>query len=188
MFTFQQAFRRVVGLTLAALLIGVSGPVAASSAAEIDADVDAALTRLYREVPGTRDLASRARGVLVFPSVVKGGLLVGGQYGEGALRKGNRTAGYYNIAAVSYGLQAGAQTFGYALFLMSQDALDYLARSDGWEIGTGPSVVVLDEGLAKALTSTTVREDVYAVIFGQEGLMAGLGIQGSKISPIEPGR
>jgi lipid-binding SYLF domain-containing protein len=188
MFGFKRSLRLAVGIALAALLVGASASVAAASAADIDADVDAALAKLYREVPGTKDLASPAKGVLMFPSVIKGGFLVGGQFGEGALRKGGRTAGYYNIAAVSYGLQAGAQSFGYALFLMSNDALDYLARSDGWEIGTGPSVVVVDEGLAKTISSTTTREDVYAVVFGQKGLMGGVGLQGSKITPIEPGR
>jgi lipid-binding SYLF domain-containing protein len=188
MLGFKRSLRLAAGIALAALLVGASSSVAAASAADIDADVDAALGKLYREVPGAKDLASRAEGVLVFPSVIKGGFLVGGQFGEGALRKGGRTAGYYNIAAVSYGLQAGAQSFGYALFLMSNDALDYLVRSDGWEVGTGPSVVVLDEGLARTISSTTAREDVYAVVFGQKGLMGGVGLQGSKITPIEPGR
>ena len=99
---------------------------------------------------------------------------------------GGKTIGYYNTVAASYGFQAGAQSFGYALFFMTDDALEYLANSEGWEIGVGPSVVVVDEGMAKSLTTTTAKDGVYAFFFGQEGLMAGLGIQGSKISRITP--
>jgi lipid-binding SYLF domain-containing protein len=111
--------------------------------------------------------------------------MFGAQYGEGALRKGNKTVGYYNTLAASYGLQAGAQQFGYVLFFMNDAALAYLDKSEGFEIGSGPSVVVLDEGMGKTMTSTTLSQDVYAVIFNQKGLMGGLGLQGSKISKIQ---
>jgi len=124
-------------------------------------------------------LVAQARGILVFPKVVKGGFLVGGEYGEGALRLGGQTVSYYNIAAVSYGLQAGPQEFGYALVFMADAALQYLERSEGFEIGVGPSIVV-DEGVAKTLTSTTAREDVYTFIFGQEGLMGGWACRGRR--------
>ena len=107
------------------------------------------------------------------------------QYGKGALREGGQTVGYYNTAAASYGLQAGVQSCGYAMFFMSSEALGYLKKSSGWEIGVGPSVVVVDEGTARALTTTTAKEGIY-VFFGQEGLMAGLGVQGSKITQIHP--
>lgn len=179
----------VVGAAFVAgllLLGGVPKPAIAASAVQIDADVDAALARLYREVPSAADLAERAAGVLVFPSVVKGGLMVGGQYGNGALRQHGRTTGYYQTAAVSYGFQAGAQTFSYALFFMSEGALGYLDESGGWEIGTGPSLVVLDDGMAQSFSSTTIQHDIYAFVFGQQGLMAGAGLQGSKISRIDP--
>jgi len=126
----------------------------------------------------------RARGVLVFPSIVKAGFMFGGQMGDGVLMTKGRTAGYYNSLAASYGLQAGIQVFGYALFFMNDGALSYLDKSDGWEIGVGPSIVVVDAGVGKSLTSTTITQDVYAFIFDQKGLMAGLGIQGSKITKI----
>ena len=172
---------------VAALAVLALMPIRAmGSEASINRDVDAALAKLYREVPAAKRLAERAKAVLVFPSVLKGGLIVGGQYGEGALRKGGKTVGYYSTAAVSYGLQAGAQSFGYALFFMNDGALKYLDQSDGWEIGVGPSVVVVDQGMAKTLTTTTAKKDIYAFIFGQEGLMAGLGLQGSKITRIKP--
>jgi lipid-binding SYLF domain-containing protein len=110
---------------------------------------------------------------------------VGGRYGEGVLYKGGKVAGYYNTAGASYGLQAGAQKYGYALFFMTDSALAYLGKSDGFEIGVGPSVVVMDEGKAKSLTTTTAKDDVYAFISSQSGLMAGLGLQGNKITKLE---
>jgi len=172
----------VLGAVL--LLTQGSGVARAASAAGIDADVDAALMKLYEEQPVAKMLAEKAVAVLVFPNMVKAGFLVGAQYGEGALLKKGRTVGYYNSVAASYGLQAGAQTFGYVLFLMTNSAVHYLNRSAGWEIGVGPSIVVADEGIARTLTSTTLKPDVYAFIFDQKGLMAGLGIQGSKITKI----
>ena len=171
-----------------ALLAGGPTPLAAASAADIDRDANAALAKLYRGSPAAKRLAEKAVAVLIFPSVVKGGLIVGGQYGDGALRKRGKTVGYYSTAAVSYGLQAGAQSFGYALFFMTDSALKYLDRSEGWEIGVGPSVVVVDQGMAKTLTSTTAQDDIYAFIFGQKGLMAGVGLQGSKITRMQPDR
>lgn len=174
----------------AALALATAAPVPAlaASAAQIDAEAATALAKLYQEVPAAKALGAKATAVLIFPSVVKGGLLVGGQFGEGVLRKGGKSIGYYSTAAVSYGLQAGAQTFGYALFFMTNAALRHLEETDGWEIGSGPSVVVLDEGMARSLTSSTARDDIYAFIFGQKGLMAGVGLQGSKITKIQPER
>lgn len=157
----------------------------AGTAKEIDGDVDSALQKLYESVPAAKELSKSAKGILVFPNIVKGGLIVGGQYGEGALRIGGKTTGYYNSAAVSYGLQAGVQSFGYVVFFMTDRTLDYFRKSEGWEIGVGPSVVVVDEGVAKSLTTTTAKSDIYAFIFGQQGLMAGLGLQGSKITRIQ---
>lgn len=172
---------------ITAILIAL-GPLSAlaDKAAEIDRDVDAAMHKLYGDSPAAIELAKIAKGILIFPNVIKAGLLVGGQYGEGALRVGGRTVGYYSTVAASYGLQAGAQSFAYVMLFMTDSALDHLERSDGWEIGAGPSVVVVDEGLARSLSTTSVREDVYVFIFGQKGLMAGVGVQGSKISPITP--
>ena len=113
-------------------------------------------------------------------------MIVGGQYGQGALRIGGKTAGYYNTVAASYGLQAGVQSFGYAMFFMTDEGLKYLNNSAGWEIGVGPSVVVVDEGLASSMTTTTTQDDIYVFFFDQKGLMAGLGLQGSKITQINP--
>jgi lipid-binding SYLF domain-containing protein len=164
-----------------------TGGQLAGSATDITRESNAALQNLYASNPEARQLGKRAKGILVFPGIVKAGFLVGAQYGSGgALFKNGRTAGYYNIAAASYGLQAGVQSFSYALFFMDNDSLNYLNKSEGWEIGVGPSIVVVDKGMARSLSSTTVQNGVYAFTFGQEGLMAGLGLQGSKITRIHP--
>ena len=174
---------------VAAILISVfmvSQAAMAETAKELDRKVDAALKTLYSGSPAAKNLGKIAKGILVFPRIVKGGLVVGGQYGEGALRKNGKTAGYYRTVAASYGLQLGVQAFGYALFFIDESALDYLDKSDGWEVGVGPSIVLVDQGMAKSLTTTTAKEDVYAFFFDQKGLMAGLGLQGSKITRIQP--
>ncbi len=154
--------------------------------AHIDSDVDTALGKLYSTTPAAKKLAKSAKGILVFPSVVKAGFIGGAQFGVGALRKHGRSVGYYNIAAGSYGLQAGAQSFDYVMFFMKSSALDYLNSVAGWEIGVGPSIVLVDAGVAKTLTTTTAKDDVYAFISDQKGLMGGLGIQGSKITKYTP--
>jgi lipid-binding SYLF domain-containing protein len=166
------------------LLFSAQAAVAATKA-EINRDVDSALKKLYKSIPAAKELSGSAKGILVFPGIVKGGLIVGGQYGEGALRVQGKTAGYYSTSAVSYGLQAGGQKFGYALFFMTDSALDYLSKSEGWEIGSGPSIVVVDKGTAGSLTTTTAKSDVYAFFFSQKGLMAGIGLQGTKITRIK---
>ncbi|WP_300455535.1 lipid-binding SYLF domain-containing protein [Desulfobacula sp.] len=172
-------------LTIAALFF-TTGVAFAETAAVIDSEVDVAIAKLYEGSPAAKELSRVAKGMLVFPNVIKAGLLVGAQYGQGALRAGNKTMGYYNTVAASYGLQAGAQSFGYAMFFMTDDALAYLKNSSGWEIGVGPSIVVVDEGLARSLTTTTAKDDIYVFFFDQKGLMAGLGVQGSKITQIHP--
>jgi lipid-binding SYLF domain-containing protein len=183
--TMRRTILRALVLAAVLILTQGNGVARAASAAGIDADVDAALMKLYEEQPAAKMLARKAVAVLVFPNMVKAGFLVGAQYGEGALLKKGRTVGYYNSVAASYGMQAGAQSFGYVLFLMTPSAVQYLNRSGGWEIGVGPSVVVADEGIARTLTSTTLKSDVYAFIFDQKGLMAGAGLQGSKITKIK---
>lgn len=156
------------------------------SAAKLGKDAQAALSKLYAKTPAAKSLGAKATAILVFPSVTKAGLLVGGQYGEGALLKGGKAVAFYNTTGASYGLQAGAQTYGYALFLMNDKAVQGLDSAQGFEVGVGPSVVLMDEGMAKSTTTTTIKDDIYAFIFSQKGLMAGLGVQGNKISRIQP--
>ena len=174
-----------LSLVLATTLGPAAQPVAAATAAQLNADGHAALQRLYAQSARAVRVSKNAHAILVFPKIVKAGLLIGGQGGEGVLFIQGKPVGYYKIHAVSYGLQAGGQTFSYALFLMNDKALTYLEKSDGWAIGAGPSVVVVDKGAAKSTTSTTIAKDVYAFPFGQSGLMAGMGLEGSKISRVK---
>ncbi len=182
--------RRSVLVTASTLLGGAfaaSHPAHAASAKQINLDAGRALHLLYLKQPKARELSKSAVAILVFPKIIKAGLLIGGQSGDGALLVGGKTEAYYNISAASFGLQAGAQTFAYALFFMNASSLEYLRKSDGWAIGSGPSVVVVDKGAAASMTSTTLTQDVYAFAFGQRGLMAGIGLEGSKITHITPG-
>jgi len=158
----------------------------AASASAIDRDATAALNDLYKKNPGAKALGDKAVAVLVFPSIVKGGFIIAGQYGDGALRKRGKTVAYYRSLAASYGFQAGIQAYGYVLFFMDDASIKYLDNSEGWELGTGPSLVILDEGFGKNLSTTTLQKGVYAFIFDQKGLMGGIGIQGSKITKINP--
>ena len=158
----------------------------ASKASELDHAAEDALQRLYATDPDARKVDERAKAVLIFPRILKAGLLIGGQGGDGVLLIGGKPAGYCNISAASYGLQAGGQQFSHALFFLTESALGYLERSHGWAIGSGPSVVVVDRGAAKSFTTTTLTQDVYAFPFGQSGSMAGIGIEGSKITEITP--
>ena len=168
-----------------ALPMAASAPAFAASKAELESSSKQALNQLVSQNPGAKALNAKAVAVLVFPKVTKAGLGVGGQFGEGVLWRKGKASGYYNTAGASYGLQAGAQQFGYAMFFMNQKALDSLSSTQGFEVGVGPSVVVMDEGKAKNITSGTLTEDIYAFIFSQKGLMAGLGIQGNKITKSE---
>jgi len=158
----------------------------AVSASAIDRSATQSLSTLYKNTPGAKALADKAVAVLVFPSIVKGGFIIAGQFGDGALRKNGKTVAYYRSLAASYGFQAGIQAFGYVLFFMDDASLQYLNNTDGWELGTGPSLVVLDAGFGKVLSTTTLQSGVYAFIFDQRGLMGGIGIQGSKITKINP--
>lgn len=180
----KKALRTVLLLGAIAALVSVPFALAASRA-ELDRNGAAALKTLYSVQPEAKKLGAKAKAILVFPNMVKAGFMFGGQMGEGVLLKSGRPAGYYNSVGASYGLQIGAQKFGYALFFMNAEALNYLDSSNGWEVGVGPSIVVIDEGKGKAMTSTTVTHDVYAFIFSQKGLMGGLGIQGTKITKLD---
>ena len=187
--SMQQVFQVGIIMVVAVILLVLPRiALAAATAKSINRDVDNALQNLYQTTPAAKDLSKIAKGILVFPSIIKGGLIVGGQYGEGALRVGGKTTGYFKTVSASYGLQAGAQSFGYALFFIDRKGLDYLKKSSGWEIGVEPSLVIVDEGMARTLSTTTVKSGIYAFFFNQKGLMAGLTIQGSKITKITPGK
>jgi lipid-binding SYLF domain-containing protein len=172
---------------VAAIMLAMAPSAAyAADAATLSRDAQAALNDLYAKVPAAKSIGAKAHAVLVFPKITKAGLGVGGQFGDGALIKGGKAVGYYNTTGLSTGLQAGAQQYGYAMFFMNDGALKQLDKAEGFEVGVGPSIVVMDEGKAKSATTTTAKDDIYAFIFSQKGLMAGLGLQGNKITKIAP--
>ena len=173
-------------VTAAMAFMGAAGVAqAATTAEELDRDSSQALQELYKTNPLAADFAKKARAILVFPTIVKAGLVFGGAFGEGELKQGVKVDGYYNSITGSWGLQAGAQSYGYAVFLMNDKALNYIHQTSGWEIGVGPTVVVVDEGVAKNLSTSTQKDDAYAFIFDQQGLMAGVSLEGTKISRIK---
>ena len=170
---------------LPVLAVPPSSAIGAVTAAELDRDSEQALQDLYRRNPLAAAISKKAWAVLVFPNIIKAGLVFGGSYGEGLLREGTKSVGYYNSVSASWGLQAGAQSFGYAVFLMNRNAEEYINRSQGWEIGVGPTVVIVNEGIAKNLSTSTLKDDAYAFIFDQTGLMLGVSIEGTKITRIK---
>jgi lipid-binding SYLF domain-containing protein len=179
--------RRTAVLFLAlGILHAGAAPGRAASASEMTAAARAALNDLYRKTPAARTLGNSAKGVLVFPSITKGGFIFGAEFGNGVLFRRGRTSGYFNTTGISYGFQAGLQQYGYALFFMTDTALRYLNESKGFELGAGPSLTVVDEGFAKKMSTSTLRSDIYAFVFSQKGLMGGIGLQGTKITRFTP--
>ena len=181
--------RKFLALALVAATIApisIMSRANAATAEDLNHDAQQALQTLYKGNPTAEVISKHAKAILVFPNIVKAGLIFGGSYGEGVLFKGSNVSGYYNSVSGSWGLQAGAQSFGYAVFLMNNKAVKYLEKSNGWEIGTGPTVVIVDQGIAKNLTTSTLKDSAYAFIFDQQGLMAGISIEGTKISHIHP--
>ncbi|MCC6073853.1 YSC84-related protein [Pseudomonas sp. GCM10022188] len=180
-----KVWQALVGALISVLLAFSAATAHAADAAQLDKEAHAALQALYAKVPAAKVLGEKAKAILVFPSITKAGLVVGGQYGEGVLIQGGKTTGYYSTAGASYGLQAGVQKYGYAMMFMTDEAFQSLKKLEGFEVGVGPTVVVVDEGMARNATTSTMKEDIYAFVFSQKGLMAGIGIQGTKISKID---
>lgn len=174
---------------IAVVVIGtftiLSSAAQAATAENLNKDSNQALQTLVDANPVAAAVAKQAKAVLIFPNIVKAGLIFGGAYGEGVLKQNNKIEEYYNSVTASFGWQAGAQSYGYVVFLMSDNAIKYLHDTKGWEIGVGPTVVMVDSGVAKNLSTSSLKEDAYAFIFDQQGLMASLSIEGTKISPIK---
>ncbi len=173
-------------LVLIAISISSPGSTRGDSASEIDLKVTNSLKMLYDTIPGAKLLSKNAKGLLVFPKIVKFGFLAGTQIGDGALLKEGKPTDYYRSISASFGLQAGLRAFDYVLMFMDDKSLDYLDRSAGWELGSGPGIVVLNKGFAVSATSTTLRKGVYAFIFDHQGVMAGIELQGTKITKFKP--
>lgn len=163
---------------------GAAAQARADSAAAIEAKVNRALEQLLATVPGARELNETAKGVLIMPDVVKAGLLLGGAYGEGALRVDGATVSYYSLAAASFGLQIGVQSTKQALFFMTDASLAQFRAAKGWEIGADAEVTFPGEGLRSGLDSTSHAAPVIGVVFGQDGILAGVSVQGGKYTPI----
>jgi lipid-binding SYLF domain-containing protein len=177
--------RRLFTTTLAALaLTAAATTVRADDAKVIDTKVRLAMEELFASVPGSQDLFNRANGVLIMPEVTKAGLIVGGAYGEGALLINGATTGYYSVAAASIGFQIGIQQTKHALFFLTQAALEKFRRADGWELGADAEFTVPDDGVNINVSTKTSNKPVILVVFGQDGLMAGVSMEGSKYSLI----
>jgi lipid-binding SYLF domain-containing protein len=183
----RQMFLALSLAIMGALPVSIAAGSQANAATtqDLDQDSNRALQTLYRTNPLAEEISRKARAILVFPNIVKAGFVFGGAYGEGELKQGSKIDGYYNSFTGSWGLQAGAQSYGYVVFLMNKRAVDYVHRTEGWEIGVGPTVVIVDQGVAKNLSTSTLKDDAYGFIFDQQGLMAGVSIEGTKISRIK---
>jgi lipid-binding SYLF domain-containing protein len=175
-------WKYTAGLTLATIALLAARTASADS---LTSDSRAALQQLVSQNPAAARVKAKSQAILVFPDVVKAGFIFGAQGGKGILFMHGQPSGRYRTVAASYGLQAGVQKYGYALFLMNQKAVDWVNNTRGWEIGTGPSVVIVDKGMARSLTTDTLHSGIYAFTFDQKGLMAGLGLQGSKIMRLD---
>ncbi|HEX3380608.1 MAG TPA: YSC84-related protein [Paraburkholderia sp.] len=159
--------------------------VDASKRQSIDASVDGTMSRLFTTVPGSRELVSKARGVLVFPSVLQAGFIVGGQYGEGSLRVGGATVGYYSTVSGSFGLQAGAQSKALIFLFMTQDSLDKFRNADGWSAGVDASVALVKVGANGAVDTNTATAPVQVFVLTNAGLMGDVSLQGTKVSRLK---
>ncbi|NDF11805.1 MAG: twin-arginine translocation pathway signal protein [Proteobacteria bacterium] len=177
--------QKIFSVIVMVFALVISSQVLAADAKDLDKDAKKSLTNLENSNPTAKHVASQAKAVLIFPNIVKAGLIFGGGYGEGVLQKDGVVDDYYNSVTASWGLQAGGQSYSYVVYLMTDKAVKYLKDSKGWEIGVGPTVVVVNEGVAKNLSTTALKEDAYAFIFGQQGLMAGVSLEGTKISKIK---
>lgn len=179
----------IVGLLPTRFPATMTEAVAAESDAakrhEIDAKVNATLSRLFETVKGSRELVAKANGVLVFPSVIKAGFVAGGEYGQGALRVGGKTVGYYSTAAASFGLQAGAQSKAVIFLFMTHDALNSFRNSKGWSVGGEGSVALVKVGANGQIDTTTATAPVQAIVLTNAGLMGDVSLSGTKVSRLK---
>jgi len=182
----KQARVKMFFIVCMALIIG-SFPVFsyAATASEIDASVNASLDRFVKEVKGAKEFLDAAKGVLIIPKVIQGGVVVGAEYGEGALRIGGKTVGYYNIASGSFGAQLGGQEKDIILVFMSKEVLKKFRTSKNWRAGVDAKVTLVNIGADESLDTTKFKQPVVGFVFGQKGLMAGATIEGSKFTKLK---
>ena len=177
---------RNIFTALVVALLALGGLLNANAAPpELEKDAQAALDALYAGSPGAQALGARAKAILVFPNVKKAAIVVGGQGGHGVMFKDGKPAGEYSLLGAQLGLEVGAQAFSYAVFFMSDRALDKLRAVKGFEIGADPNLVFADAGAGVQMSTASAQADVYTYVYGQKGLMAGISLQGSKISRVK---
>jgi len=190
----EEKMKRVPGIGKMALFIaaalivglGVADEGWAKTAKEINDNVNACLGRFYKQVPGGKDLAAKAKGVLVMPGVIKAGLIVGGEYGEGALRIEKRSAAYYNLAAGSVGFQIGGEAKDIVLLFMTDEALKQFQASKGWEAGVDANVALVKVGGGERVDFTKMNDPIIGFVFDVKGLMADISLKGAKFTKINP--
>lgn len=175
----------LINILFLSIFILIGQNAFAATAKEIDVSVDVALERFYKEVPGAKSFSSKANGILVFPSVIKAGIGIGGEYGEGALRVGGKTIDYYNTMAASIGFQLGAQAKSIVLLFMTNEALKAFRNSEGWKAGVDGSVALIELGMGDSLDTINAKDPIIAFIFGQKGLMYNLTLEGSKFNKLK---
>jgi len=180
---FKRLFSPVViCATIFLIFITASSTVTAASGKELDIKVDAAMARFYGEVDGGKEFAAAAKGILVFPRVLKAGIGIGGEYGEGALRVDGKMVAYYSTAAASIGFQLGAQAKTVILVFMEDAALKNFQGSAGWEIGVDGSVALVQVGAGASVDTTNIQDPIVGFVFNNKGLMYNLTLEGSKIT------
>ncbi|MEI6125438.1 MAG: YSC84-related protein [Pseudomonadota bacterium] len=157
----------------------------AKTAAEITADGNRTLKRFYKEVNGAKELTSSAKALLVMSGVTKAGFVVGGEYGQGSLRIGGKTRGYYNLVAGSYGFTFGAEQMDIIIAFMTDEALNQFKDVDGWEVGVTGNVAIIDVGGGKRLDTTSLQDPVVAFVFDAKGLMVDVSLKGAKFTKIK---
>jgi lipid-binding SYLF domain-containing protein len=176
--------RASLAMFAGAALLAASAPAMADTAAEIEQDVLRAESIMHDTVPGAKELSAHAKGVLIMPSVIKGGLIIGGSYGEGALKVAGVTEGFYSVTAASIGYQIGVQKTAHAVFFMTNEALDDFRNSEGWELGADAEFTVPGDGISLNLSTSAITAPVIAIVFAQDGLLAGASLEGAKISRV----
>jgi len=181
---------RIMSFLMATLMVmGFAAELVwAKTAGEIDASVNACLGRFYKQVPGGKELAAKAKGVLVMPGVIKAGLIVGGEYGQGALRINKRTAAYYNIASGSVGLQIGGESKDILVLFMTDDALKQFQASKGWEAGVDANVALVTMGAGERVDFTKMKDPIIGFVLDVKGLMADISLKGAKFTKITPSK
>jgi lipid-binding SYLF domain-containing protein len=180
-----RSIQTFLALTFFALGVFNSSTTVAATAGEIDINVDAALKHFYNKVGGARAFINASKGVLVFPTVLKAGIGIGGEYGEGALRIGGRTVDYYNTAAASIGLQLGAQAKTVVIVFLQDKALSDFRKSTGWKVGVDGSVALVEIGKGVSLDTVNFKDPVVGFIFNNKGLMFNVTLEGAKITKIK---